>query len=262
MLARFREWKQGDYDLVRSPRRASKYWVVDPKLADRASVVVYYDDADDPAQRHPAVVVREVGPKGGRVVLLTTRMDNPEELSLRWNNYFDSGNSWSILFPNLLLRYLAGDPTEMNFNYATGQTVSVPVPKGEKRPAKLRFEGPGVSGRDAVIEPTGQQTEIRLPPARTAGNFLVAAEDGRKEGFSLNPPADEWVLDKVPAEAVEGLFGPNTVVPVEKDVKLRDILTSQFNQPIDLFPWLLIAVLFLIAAEGVVANRFYRPPAP
>jgi len=264
MLTRFREWRLADYDVVRNPRVAWKYWAVDPKqLADRSSVVVYYDDADDPARRHPAVLVRDVGTKGGKVVLLTTRMDTPPP-DQSWNNYWSlEGSSWYVVFPNLLLRYLAGDPTEMNFNHATGQTVQVPLPKGEKRPAKLRLEGPGVSGRDATLDAAGRQTEVRLPAARTltAGNFVVVAEDGRKEGFSLNPPAEEWTLDKVPAEAVEGLFGPNTVIPVGKDVKLRDVLTKKFNQPIDLFPWLLIGVLFLIAAEGVVANRFYRPQA-
>jgi hypothetical protein len=227
------------------------------------SVIVYYDDADDPKDRHPAMLERNVGGKGGKVVLLTTRMDPQGDPKDRWNNYWeDIGGTWQVLFPNLLLRYLAGDPSEVNFNYATGRAVPVPLPKGDKRPAKLRLEGPGVSGRDAEIEPTEQQTEFRLPPAKTltAGSFVVSGADGKwKDGFSLNPPAEEWTLDKVPAEAVEGLFGPESVVPVGKDVKLHDKIAEKFNQPVDLFPWLLILVLLLIAAEGVVANRFYRP---
>jgi hypothetical protein len=170
-----------------------------------------------------------------------------------------------VVFPNLLLRYLIGDPSDANFNHATGQAVPVPLPlpKGDKRPPRLRFEGPGVSGRDAFVEIAEQQTEVRLPGTKTltAGNFVLAAEDGKwREGFSLNPPAEEAGLDKVPVEAVEGLFGPGSVAPVGKDLRLRDVIASKFNQPVDLFPWLLIGVLLLIAAEGVVANRFYRTP--
>jgi hypothetical protein len=260
MLAKFREWKLAGYDAVSNPRLHWKYLSV--KKGD-GSVIVYYDDADDPKDRHPAMLERTLGGKGGRVVLLTTRMDPQRDPRDRWNNYWEEINSsWQVVFPNLLLRYLAGDPSEANFNYATGRAVPVPLPKGDKRPAKLRLEGPGVSGRDAEIEPTEQQTELRLPPAKTltAGSFVVSAADGKwKDGFSLNPPAEEWTLDKVPAEAVEGLFGPESVVPVGKDVKLHDKIAEKFNQPVDLFPWLLILVLLLIAAEGVVANRFYRP---
>ena len=260
LLSRFPEWKLAGYDLVTRPRTAWKYWAVE-KHPD-ARVLVYYDDADDPAARHPAVLERAVGPRGGKVVLLTTRLDNPPP-SEEWNDYWSNDNSWALVFPNLLLRYLIGDPSDANFNFATGQTVTVPLPKGGKKGAKLRFEGPGVSERDAYIEPAEQQTEVRLPPGKTMtpGNFAVVAEDGRREGFSLNPPAEEWTLDKVPAEAIEGLFGPGAVVPVGKDLKLRDALATKFNQPVDLFPWLLIGVLLVIAAEGVVANRFYRPQA-
>jgi hypothetical protein len=48
------------------------------------------------------------------------------------------------------------------------------------------------------------------------------------------------------------------VIPVEKTVSFRDLIESKFNQPVDLFPWLVILVLILIALEGVIANRFYR----
>jgi len=50
------------------------------------------------------------------------------------------------------------------------------------------------------------------------------------------------------------------VVPVGKELKLGDVLdqSRQFKSPVDLFPWLLIAVLLLLTTEGLVANRFYR----
>lgn len=263
MLKAFRDWKlRGNVDVIVDPRRAWKYWAVSPT---DGSIVVSYDDAENPKDRHPAVLERAVGAKGGKVVLLTTRMDiTPEEQ--KWNNYWDlDGHSWGVVFPNLLMRYLVGDPTDANFNFATGQPVPVPLPKGElKKGASLRFEGPGVSGRDAEIPVGENQAELRLPPAKTAtaGNYRVSTPDGKwQDGFSLNPPADEASLEKVPAEAIEGqttLFGPGSVIPVGKDIRLREALDTKFNQPVDLFPWLLIAVLLLVALEGVAANRFYR----
>jgi hypothetical protein len=45
---------------------------------------------------------------------------------------------------------------------------------------------------------------------------------------------------------------------VDKNRTLREIMEIIIGSPVDLFPWLLIAVLMLLTLEGLVANRFYR----
>ncbi len=264
MLAPFRDWKlRGGVDFLVNPRLAWQYWDFEP-LPDGA-VVVKYDDADDPNARRPALIERAVGTRRGRVLLLTTPLETPVEGGKTWNNYWAFDTSWIVVFPSLLLRHLCGDPTDANFNFATGQPVAVPLPKGDvKKGSKLLFEGRGISGRDAELELGDGQTEVRLPPNRTAtpGHFAVSLEGSTwRDGFALNVPSEEWNLTKTPEEAIETLFGPKSVVPLAKDVKLREVLTTKFNQPLDLFPWLLIAVLLLVCGESWLANRFYRRPA-
>ncbi|HET6576228.1 MAG TPA: BatA domain-containing protein [Fimbriiglobus sp.] len=266
LLAPFQEWKrQGNVDFLRNPRRAYKYWeVVD---AAPGSVVVRYDDYADPAKRSPAILEKLIG--GGKVVVLTTRMDTPwppdqeRPQDPGWNNYWKtSESSWGTVFPNLLARYLVGGSAEPLFNFSTGQRVPVPLPKGDiAKGKKLILEGPGVTGRDAFPEVAAGQPVLVLPPGRTrtAGNYVLRTEDRSwQEGFSLNPPADEFNLTKVPKEPIEELFGPNSVVGVERDLRLRDVLESRYDPELKLLPWLLLAVLVLFAVEGFVANRFYR----
>jgi hypothetical protein len=261
LLAKFKEWKQqGNVDVVARPPRATKYYEATPD--ERASVIVRFDDDDDPAKRRPALVERTVG-KQGEVLLLTTRLD-VTDVESRWNDYWaTSENAFATVFPHVVMTYLCGGAADKNYQYPTGRDLTLPVPRGPgEPPKKLRLEGPGVTGRDAEFDLAEKQTEIRIPAAKTLtpGNYVLSTEKGdAKEGFSLNPPAEESNLAKVPAEAVEALFGPNSVIPLGKDAKMRDVLATKFNQPIDLFPWLLILVLFLLAAEGVIANRFYRP---
>ena len=257
LMAPFKEWKlQGNVDFLRNPRRAYKYWEVE---APPETVVAFYDDADAAAERHPAVLEKEVG--RGKVLMLTTRMDPQWEQ--KWNNYWETGeSSWGVVFPHLLARYLVGGSAEPLFNYPTGQRVAVPLPKGDvAKGKKLVLEGPGVAGRDAFPEVADGQPELVLSPGRTltAGNFVLRTEDRSwQEGFSLNPPADEFNLTKVPVEPIEELFGPNSVVGVERDLQLRDVLESRFDPELKLLPWLLLGVLVLFAVEGFVANRFYR----
>ncbi len=277
MLKPIESWRQQKtdrVDVVANPRTTWKYWDVTKDPA--ATVVVNYRDADKPEQRRAAVLERSVlDPKDnnkpkGKVVLLTTRMDVLDDKD-SWHDYWEQeGSSWFAVFPYLLVRYLAGDTAEANFNFPTGATVKIPVPRGrigpkqDGAPGVIVFDGPGVEGNDAIIRPTDKQTELPLGPPRTnvPGNFRLTLQKGDvevwRDGFSTNVPPDESNLDKVPLEAVEELVGEGRVIPVTKNVALRDLLSVTLGGPVDLFPWLLIAVLMLLVAEGFIANRFYR----
>ena len=271
MLAPMKDWKlKGNVDVFKNPRRAWKYWEVE-KNAD-GNIIVTYDDADDPAKRHLAVLERNVidardkTPRG-KVILLSTRMDVPTDADREWHDYWDGQNSWAVAFPELLLRYAAGDSDDASFTFLTGQTVTVPLAKllGGKR-EKIVLDGPGISVTDAVITPAEHQTEARIGPPRTntPGNFtLTGPNPDWKEGYSLNSQPEESTLDKVPVEVIEDLTGKGSVLPVDKDLNLEEALAvlEDFKTPLDLFPWLLIAVLMLLVLESFVANRFYRRPA-
>ena len=263
MLAMIREWKKKpDVDAVRNPRRAQKFWQVE-KRGNDSSVIVSYDSA----QRHPAVLERNV--LKGKVLLLTTKMDPPGESD--WNDYWQTGNAWAVAFPDMLLRYAAGSASDANFNHPCGAVVNIPLAKLlAGRRDNLILTGPGIAGTDALIRLTERQTELRLGPPRTnaSGNFkLVAAFSppftagpAWVEGFSLNVPPEESTLDKAPAEGIEDLTGKDTVIPVGKNVPLAEILANSpiSRHPVELFPWLLIAVLMMLVLEGLLANRFYR----
>ena len=254
LLSDYVKWKrQGNIDVIKNPRKIWRFWDTEP--AAGATVAVWYADSDDRAKRHPAVLEKAVGP--GKVILLTTRLDPQFDRGEAWNDtWLDP--TWAVAWPHQLLVYLATATSDANFNFTTGDAVPVPIPKGTTV-TKLQLSGPGVKALDATIDLAERQSEVRLPASRTTtpGNFRVTAGPA-KDGFSLNAPATESDLNKLDAAAFEPVTGPNSVVPVEKSVKLRDLIVTKFNQPVDLFPWLLIGVLILLAVEGVLANRFYR----
>jgi hypothetical protein len=159
-----------------------------------------------------------------------------------------------------LLTYLTGNAADANFNFTAGEPIPVPLPKGDPaKTGKLTLIGPGVVGRDADLELGERQTELRLPAPRTTvpGQYLVSGESSR-DGFSINVASTESDLTKREVADFTGLLGADAVVPIDKNVRFRDLLETKFNQPVELFPWLLLLVLVLFALEGVIANRFYR----
>jgi hypothetical protein len=66
----------------------------------------------------------------------------------------------------------------------------------------------------------------------------------------------------VPVEQIEALLGEGSVVPIGRNTSLRDRLQERGGRPLELMPWLLIALLLFLAVEALLANRFYRQPAP
>jgi hypothetical protein len=87
----------------------------------------------------------------------------------------------------------------------------------------------------------------------------VQSEDGKwSDGYSINAPVEESNLERLPPEAIGELFGPEALTPADKKRDLADILSGRFTQPIELFPFLMILLLLVLAGENLLANKFYR----
>jgi hypothetical protein len=178
----------------------------------------------------------------------------------RVHNY---ATSWFYLvLANEAVRTLTGDTEDQMFNFTAGQTVLVKWPAGEAKPgATYFFSGPDVSATDAVVRREEGQAYFRLGPEKTgtAGAFTLTAEDGKwSDGFSIHAPVEESNLERLPPEGVQELFGPDSVFPADKKLPLTDILSGKFTQPIELFPFLMILLLLVLAVENLLANKFYR----
>jgi hypothetical protein len=82
--------------------------------------------------------------------------------------------------------------------------------------------------------------------------------------FSVNLPPSESSLARLPEEQISALFGSESVLPVSRSGNLLDALRDHWNQPLELLPFLLVLILFILAVESLLANKFYRrdPEAP
>jgi hypothetical protein len=254
ILARFRQWKSEnnvDFFTEEGKPRVSKFWKVTP-VEGQADVLTHYTDKD----ASPALLERVVG--RGRVLMLTTALD---PASKDWNQYFGL-SSFGFSLTSLMTEYLAGDTEDRPLNFVTGQAVAVPLP--DRFLPTYTLTGPGVVGSDATLTRQPEQHELRIV-RETPGNFSVLAlDEGRAQrlaAFSMNPRADECQLDRVPAEQIEALLGEGSVLPIGRTTSLRDRLHERWSQPLELAPWLLIALLLFLAVESLLANRFYRHPA-
>jgi hypothetical protein len=120
-----------------------------------------------------------------------------------------------------------------------------------------------LSAAEALVPRAGGETELHITKAVLAGNYTLADESGDLvAAFSLNVPPDESILARIPTEPIEELFGPGAVLPLDFKTNLHEALSQHWSQPVELFPWLMILLLLLLAVENLLANKFYRRDDP
>jgi len=236
---------RADVNLLRHPPRAEGYWQI---AVPKDKVVVWYGD------EKPAIAERLVGK--GKVLVLTTPMDAGAP---KWNDYQSAKTDFDLTLTWLCARHLVAEAENPRLNFEFG--VAMPQWRNPEQKAFPKFHL------------TGETTEeIRLDDKnRWTGHFLTKPGNYTLEGrvpdtnntetlwkFSVNVPGDESDLTRVAKGDIEASLGADSLVPQDARTSLFDSIGSHWTEPMELFPWLLIAVLFLLAVENLLANRFYR----
>jgi hypothetical protein len=204
-----------------------------------------------------ALLERTVGK--GKVLEVTTPLDFRElDKVRRWDNYNES--SFPLVLVDQMCRYLAGDSTLPDLNFLCGQPVQVTVLPGAP---PFTLQGPGLTVAEARLQPPDKEGRLSSPQAAAPGNFVVLdGKDRTAAAFSLNIRAEESQLDKVPIEEIEPVLGPGAVLQVGRTISLKEALQGLQPPPVELLPYVLMAVLLALALEAFLANRFYRQAAP
>jgi hypothetical protein len=255
----FEDWKKQvdpPIDFIRLAPSVYRYWDVDPKGADIFILAAYKD-----AEKRPALLERQRG--RGRVLLFTTAFDrrgvDPRFGSV-WNDYLSSAFYLSLV--KKAVGYLSGDALDASLNYLCRpqQPVVVSLPPEGRFPSYV-LQGPGLTGQAGLVARSENQHELRLNQAVMAGNYvLIGGDDKWRTGFSMNVPPEESNLAQVPAEQIEALFGPDSVLPVGYNINFREALQGHWSQPVELLPYLMLGLLLVLAVENLLANKFYRRP--
>ncbi|MBI1830058.1 MAG: hypothetical protein HYR84_01245 [Planctomycetes bacterium] len=245
-VAPLMDWLAEDWDFLRHPA-AYRYWDVEPN--DATESVVRYDDGEP---GRPAVVVRK---SAGKVVLLTTPLD---EHKSRWHNYNEKTTSFAFALPLLCAKYLCAAPADKRLNFQFGaEPPSVRKDAAFVLPKHvLSLDG---LDRDIAFDNKNQWLGRNLSKA---GNYAIAGvnpttlERKTVHQFSINVLRQESDLSRVAVAEIEAALGSGSLVPLDRATPLREAL--QWDEPMELFPWLMIGLLFLLAMENLLANKFYR----
>ncbi|MFO0869272.1 MAG: BatA and WFA domain-containing protein [Pirellulales bacterium] len=193
----------------------------------------------------------------GRVVVLTTPLSDPLRPRGReaWNELPTGPDAWPfVMLADQLARYLGGSGT-VQLNFLTGQTgewVGRPEQEPEKYllylPDGTTQELPVHEGRAAVRSPE-QPGQYRLRGYR---NGVVL------RGFSVNLPLPATDLTRIAEHELDGWCGAGRYQLVRRGADLqRRVGQVRATRGLEFYPALLVALVFVLALEHLLANLFY-----
>jgi hypothetical protein len=220
-----------------------RHWVFDQ--VDDANVVLRFSSGQ------PAIVERRVGL--GRVLVMTTPISDPLNVRGRpvWNRLPTGIDPWPVfMLVDTMFRYLV-QQGESRLNYEVGQPVSLTVRDG------------GGTSRYQLFVPTGiwqdvtaAKNRIALQFADVPGTYRLRSEVGSDQGFSMNLPTDATRLERIDAEDLDRWFGKDGYrLARSREEVNRDVGEARIGH--EMYPWLMVLLVLLLALEHVLANRFY-----
>jgi hypothetical protein len=223
-----------------------KFWELEAGEGESLVVAMFANDK-------PALAERQIGT--GRVLMLTTPVSDPAHTD-PWNLLPTGQDPWPFLaLMNGIVEYLAG-VGETQLNYLAGQTVVIPL-SSEEQVTSYALQMPDGS---AVRQPlTPGQHDLSIAATDSLGNYRVRA-GGQTErldrGFSVNLPAELSRLERVDATKLVDALGKDRtkVARTSNEIEVRVGLARTGRE---LFPALILALALVLAAESLLANRFY-----
>lgn len=201
----------------------------------------------------PAILEHRIGE--GRVVIVTTPVGFEAANPDAWNLLATGFEPWPflILANETVLHaidttaernVMAGSPVVIPLGRRDLPTAIVHTPSGEDFPVAID-RARGTATVTATLEP---------------GNYTVRAGGaigGVSDGFSvvLNPTATDF--RRLTPEQLGDVLGPEHRLARTEDELVRDVNLERIGS--ELFGWMIVLAAVAMAADWIMANRFYAP---
>ncbi len=213
---------QGDWSA-----RFQGHWSLSP-VAD-ADVLMQFDSTE------PALVERDIGE--GRVLLFASTLD------LEWNNLALQG--LYLPFVHETLRHLVQSEARQR-DYEVGDNINLdPEQTGREISVTDASSSPLPVNADAIV-------------AATRPGILNATIDQTAVRLAVNFQSEESDFTRVAPETLyDAVINPDTNPIQSREVQTAQMI-EELERPQRMWWYILVAVMLILLAEAVIANRTYR----
>jgi hypothetical protein len=201
----------------------------------------------------PAVIEHQVGQ--GMVVTVTTPVSQSANDPDAWNTLATGFEPWPfvMLANETLLRAI---DTADDLNVVAGRPASLHV---ARRDAPAAFVRPPAGDEFPVAIDQARGT-ITVTATQLPGNYSVRAggeAGGVATGFSANLDPSATDCRRLERDGLAAVWGEGTRIARTEAELVRDVNLERVGS--ELFGWIILLAAAVMAADWIVANRFYAP---
>ncbi|MCA8998872.1 MAG: BatA domain-containing protein [Planctomycetaceae bacterium] len=239
----------GSFAILENDVVVNRFRVVHP--AEGANVLATFSDVD----RSPAIIERAHGK--GRVLMLATGTDLPDNYRMRWTNLASpTVSSWLfIAFVEQATEYVSRFTDERHI-FTAGDTIPVYL-EAEDTERTFLLKQPELKQSRQVIP--ANEDKILIEGLTDLGSYELYDPNSKQTvaAFSINADTTESDLTKLTKEDLNDLLGEDRYQIARNLEELKDdINAADIGQ--EIYPMLLMLVVVLFCGEHLVANRFYE----
>lgn len=201
----------------------------------------------------PAVIEHRLGQ--GMVVTVTTPVSQAADDPDAWNTLATGFEPWPfvMLANETLLRAI---DTAEDLNIVAGRPATLRVARRDIQAAFVRPP----SGDEFPVAVDQARGAVTVTATQLPGNYAVragGAVGGMMLGFSANLDPSATDFTRLGADSLAGVWGKEQRVARTEAELVRDVNLERVGA--ELFGWGILLVAAVMAADWIVANRFYAP---
>lgn len=201
----------------------------------------------------PAILEHRVGL--GTVVVVTTPVSQAAGDPNAWNTLATGFEPWPfVILANETLLHAIDTADERNV--VTGEPAVLRIDRRDVAAAFVRTP----AGDDFPAAVDQKRGTITVTATEQPGNYTVRAGGdvgGVATGFSANLPASATDFRRVTADDLAAVLGPGHRLARTEAELVRDVNLERVGT--ELHGWMIALAALAMAADWIVANRFYAP---
>lgn len=201
----------------------------------------------------PAILEHRVG--AGLVITVTTPASQAANDPDAWNTLATGFEPWPfVMLANETLRHVVDVADDRNI--VAGRPAVLHVERRDVPAAFVRT--PGGDDFPAAIDQS--RGTITVTATQQPGNYVVRAggeAGGFVKGFSANLDAAATDVLRLDDKLLQAVLGPAVRIARTEQELVRDVNLERVGA--ELSGWLLLLAAAVLAADWILANRFYAP---
>ncbi|MFM8413446.1 MAG: BatA domain-containing protein [Planctomycetota bacterium] len=204
----------------------------------------------------PAILERRLGQ--GTVVVVTTPVSRAAGDPAAWNTLATGFEPWPfVILANETLLHAVATPDDRNV--IAGRPATLHLGRRDLPTALVRTPG----GDDFPVAIDRARGTVTITATLEPGNYAVRAGGqaaGVADGFSVNLGPAATDFRRLSPDDLTRVLGPGHRLARTEEEIVRDVNLERIGT--ELFGWGILVAAIAMAADWILANRFYKPREP